>query len=260
MRPPHPDTELAVLGEAVRRLYVEAPPAAVAERHVAAMLAEAGRVAASDAAPRPEAGRALRRRGVPVLRLASVIGAAFVATAGMAVAGVRPPEPFSDLYEAVGFDVPGTDGDDSDSDAKKAGNRNGRGDHDSSKPAQAQPTAGSASQGSASDEPGRRQGQQPGHPSAEGQETAQQAQSGQTPPTDPGRSEDHPVPQGTDPGETGASAHSSSPAVPPAGSTSQGTAPTDPSASAPGRTGGPVATPDADIGGAADEVRGNPHG
>ena len=257
MRPAHPDTELALLGEAVRRLYVEVPPADLAERHVAAMLAEAERVAASGAAPTPEAGRALRRRGVPVLRLASVIGAAFVATAGLAVAGVRPPEPFSDLYEAVGFDVPGSDGGDSDAAAKKDGNR---GDHGSSTAEQSQPAAGSASQGSAAaDEPGRRQGQQPGHPSAEGQETAAQAQSGQTPPTDPGRSEDHPAPQGAGAGGTGPPAHSAAPEAPPAGSTSQGTAPAAPPTSAPGRTEGAVETPGAGIGGTVDEVRGNPH-
>jgi hypothetical protein len=140
-----------------------------------------------------------------------VVGASFLATAGLAVAGVRPPEPYSDIYEAVGFDVPGSD----DPSEQQGSNR---------EDASTTPEVGNApgANGAGEDRPGRRQGQQPGHPSEEGQKTAEQARSGSTPPTDPGRSELHPVPPGLGPDADGPPGRSQS-ADPPGKSRAGGT-------------------------------------
>jgi hypothetical protein len=247
MRTTHAETELATVGAAIRDAYVEAPPAEVAERHIAAMLAEAERIAA-EALP-PTAARLPRRR-IPVFRLAAVVGASFIATAGLAVAGVRPPEPFSDLYEAVGFDIPGNDGGTQES--GKGGDAGRGSGGPGSKPAGASVTGAEQGQQTSANQqdgkPGRRQGQQPGHSSEEGQETAEEARSGSTPPTDPGRSEDHPAPQpvGPDgngaPGQSGTgagapdhsqgSSRSAAPAAPPGQARSRG-------ATARGSRGGP---------------------
>jgi hypothetical protein len=105
-------SELAAVGRAVRAVYVEDPAPEVAEAHIAAILAEAERVTAAGAdltGVAPARPRRPRGRGVLAIRLAAVVASAFVASAGLAIAGVRPPEPFSDVLEGLGFDVPGSD-------------------------------------------------------------------------------------------------------------------------------------------------------
>jgi hypothetical protein len=242
MRSAPAETELAALGDKVRRAYVHDPPADVAERHIAAILAEADRVAAG--AP-VDVGRAPApsRRRVPLLRLAALAGATFAVTGGLAVAGVRPPEPFSDLYEAVGFDVPGSDddggtagdqgGEKRDDDSKTAG-RNGDGGGSSASARVGDPSGGEASSDQSA-KPGERTGQQAGHASEEGQKTADDARSGNTPPSDPGRSESHPEPQGTGPQGAGPPAQGDGGPPPHA----QGTPPSRSSLDPPGHSGEP---------------------
>jgi hypothetical protein len=120
------------------------------------------------------------------------------------VAGVRPPEPISDAFESVGIDVPGTDRDDSDDGRDTpADDEAARDNSDGDAPAV------SGQGGSNATNDGPTPGAEHANPNAtEGQKTAEQARSGQTPPDAPGRSEDHPAPQGNgtppeDPGNLG---------------------------------------------------------
>jgi hypothetical protein len=205
MRASELQTQMAAFESQLRDAYVRPPGAAVAEAHVEAMLAEAEAIAATAVIEAPSTPtRAPRSRWVVVRRLALVPVAVLVAGGGLAMAGVRPPEPISDAFESVGIDVPGSDKQDSRGDGDKperagpAGNDDGDG-----APAGSSPGAGNSTNDGAT--PGAEQA----NPNAnEGQETAEQARSGQTPPDEPGRSDDHPAPQGNgtppeDPGRPG---------------------------------------------------------
>ncbi|HEX2128020.1 MAG TPA: hypothetical protein VHF58_02265 [Solirubrobacterales bacterium] len=187
-------TELAAVGRAVRDAYVRELDPEVTEVHLAAILAEAERVAAAgaDLGAAPAAPRRSTSRRALAVRLAAVVASAFVASAGLAIAGVRPPEPFSDVFEGVGFDVPGSDrsGDDEASPT-------GQDRRENSPVAPAAPPGGAQSVPSAREGTptgGEQRSAQGDEASSEGRETASQAQSGNTPPSDPGRSEDHPDP------------------------------------------------------------------
>ena len=187
-----------------RATLLRPPDAEVAERHLAAILAEA-RVAAQSPPPvEPVAGR-------PLGRIAAALAAALVlVTGGLAAAGVRPPEPISDALESVGVPVPGDDGE-----GDGEGRPGAAAPDDEPGAGAAEPTPG--------DGQGRKQGQQPGHPSEEGQETAADARDGGGPPDEPGQSEEH-----TDAPSGGGSA-GSAPATP-------AQPPTEPQADAPGQT------------------------
>jgi hypothetical protein len=196
MRASELQLNLAAFETRLREAYVRPPTAAVAEAHVQAMLAEAGAIAATAVieAP-PTRTRAPRSRWVAVRRLALVPLAVLVAGGGLAVAGVRPPEPISDVFESVGIDVPGTDEGDSD-DGRYVKPADGEAVRDTSD-GEAPAVSGQAGSNATNDGP--TPGAEHANPNAkEGQETAEQARSGQTPPDAPGRSEDHPAPQGND--------------------------------------------------------------
>jgi hypothetical protein len=206
MRASELQADVAAFETRLRETYVRPPSAAVAEAHVEAMLAEADAIAATAVLESPPARtRARRSRWVLARRLALVPAAVLVVGGGLAVAGVRPPEPVSDVFESVGIDVPGSD---------EEGSENGR-DRESAdddarggKTDDAAPT-GSGEGGSNTANDGQTPGADRANPNArEGQETAEQARSGQTPPEGPGRSDDHPAPQGSgtppeDPGHPG---------------------------------------------------------
>jgi hypothetical protein len=205
MRASEHDIEIAAFESRLRDAYVRPPATAVAEAHVAAMLAEADAITATaviDAHSTP--ARALRRRWVAVRRLALVPLAVLVAGGGLAVAGVRPPEPLSDAFESVGIDVPGSDKEDSKSDGDKAERGGSAGNEDGN----GAPASSSRGTGNSTND-GATPGSEQANPNAsEGQKTAEQARSGQTPPDGPGRSDDHPAPQGNgtppeDPGHPG---------------------------------------------------------
>lgn len=241
----------------LRGALLVAPPPERAEAQLAAILAEVRTMPAAEATTRPA-----RRRRAPLLRLAAVAAAGLVAlTGGLAVAGVRPPEPVSDLLESLGVDVPGSDAGEGSAPAAAPAGERARPDAESEGSNGAGASAASAPDGSAGSaqgaqgSPGDRRGnahangngdangnagnqaaagQAHGNgaeASAEGQETAAEAQSGETPPSEPGNSEN---------------AHSqgggASQAAPP--THSQGTPPSEPQADAPGQSG----------------TSGNPHG
>jgi hypothetical protein len=197
-------TEMAAFESRLKAAYVRAPEAAVAEAHVEAMLAEADAIAATAvlAEPTERLARAPRSRWVAVRRLALVPLGVLALGGGLAVAGVRPPEPISDVFESVGIDVPGSDEERSDG----AGDGKAIGDEAKQRNGQARETSGS---GANTTNDGATPGAAQANPDAsEGQETAEQARSGQTPPEGPGRSDDHPAPQGSgtppeDPGHPG---------------------------------------------------------
>jgi hypothetical protein len=207
------DSDMAAFESQIRDEFVRPPSTAVAEAHLTAMLAAAEAVATTDPLVPARPKRTRRNGWVVVRRLALVPLAVLVAGAGMAVAGVRPPEPISDLFERAGVDVPGSD---------EEGDDRGRGETPSEPAEPAEP----ADRGERSDQTGEtaietgeratntsNDGPTPGaqranENAAEGQRTAEQARSGQTPPDMPGHSEDHPTPQGSgtppeDPGHQG---------------------------------------------------------
>jgi hypothetical protein len=204
MRASELDTEMAAFEAQLRDAYVRPPAAAVAEAHVAAMLAEADAIAATAVLEAPTTpARQPHSRWVAARRLALVPVAVLVAGGGLAVAGVRPPEPISDAFESVGIDVPGSDEEESKAGGEKPERAGSGSNDDGEAPANSSPGAGN----SANDGP--TPGSEQANPNAnEGQKTAEQARSGQTPPDGPGRSDDHPVPQGSgtppeDPGHPG---------------------------------------------------------
>jgi hypothetical protein len=211
MRASELQLDLAAFETRLRETYVRPPTAAVAEAHVQAMLAEADAIAATAVVEAPPTRtRAPRSRWVALRRLALVPLAVLVAGGGLALAGVRPPEPISDVFESVGIDVPGTDEEAADEEAADDG-REGKspGDSAARDRSDGEAPAASSQGGSNAANDGPTPGAEHANRNAgEGQETAEQARSGQTPPDMPGRSEDHPAPQGNgtppeDPGHPG---------------------------------------------------------
>jgi hypothetical protein len=198
------DIEVAAFESRLRDAYVRRPAPAVADAHVEAMLAEAEAIAATAVLDTPVSSpQRPRSQWVVARRLALVPLGVLAIGGGLAVAGVRPPEPLSDAFKSVGIDVPGSDDedstpDDTDRPPEDSGAHEGTGG--------GSPT-GSGGENAANDGPtsgANRANENAG----EGQKTAEQARSGQTPPDQPGRSEDHPAPQGNgtppeDPGHTG---------------------------------------------------------
>ena len=187
------NTELAAVGRELRAVFVADPDPELTEAHLAAILAEAERVAAAGAERASTAtsrGRRLAPRPALALRLAAVVASAFVASAGLALAGVRPPEPFSDLFEGIGFDVPGSDRANSDSPGApgdtSAVEQLGSGRTDGADASQ----AGGRTAGVDGVDQRTAQGEEA---SAEGQATAEDARDDGGPPREPGRSEDHPA-------------------------------------------------------------------
>jgi hypothetical protein len=205
---PGADPELSELATAVREVrnaYVRAPEADLAATHLVAIVTEARRIAAlddgaaEDSSAAAAGGDALvsarrppaRRRRTPILRLAAVALAVLAAMAGIAVAGIRPPEPIADALEGIGLDVPGDDGDSSEAGRSAPADRRG-------KPAAGDdraPARGAGEPGGRSAEHRRdgerSHGQRGAEASAEGRETAAEVESEGGPPTDPGVSEDH---------------------------------------------------------------------
>jgi hypothetical protein len=241
--------ELAAVASAVRAAFVRTPSPEIAERHIAAMVAEADRIArlegrqfaaagrhgfdSSPAAAGESAKASVRRpptrRGRFVsLRLAAVGLAALLAMSGLAIAGVRPPEPIADGLEALGLNVPGDDG--AERGAPPAGSdarppaQDGSASGEASEDGPARQPAREADVGASPDErtPARepRPSEQGEDASADGQETAAQAQSGTTPPPEPGQSEAHSQGQGPpqDPGGAGAQSTPGLPTAPPGAS------------------------------------------
>jgi hypothetical protein len=197
------DTDLAAFEGRLREAYVRTPAPAVAEAHIATMLAEAEAIAITApldaAAIRSKPAR--RSRWVVARRLALAPLAVLVASAGLAVAGVRPPEPISDLFEQVGIDVPGSD---------EESDEGGRSEAPVDRSERGGATGIGAGDGSGNpSNDGATPGAQHANEKAdEGQETAEQARSGDTPPDTPGQSGDHPAPRGNgtppeDPGQPG---------------------------------------------------------
>jgi hypothetical protein len=206
MRASEHDIEIAAFESRLRDAYVRPPATAVAEAHVEAMLAEAEAIAATAVLEAPVTPtRRSSSRWVAVRRLALVPLGVLVIGGGLAVAGVRPPEPISDAFESVGINMPGTDEESSDtgSDEKSTDDRPARHQGDGETPAV------SGEGGSNATNDGPTPGAERANENArEGQKTAEQARSGQTPPDGPGRSDDHPAPQGNgtppeDPGHPG---------------------------------------------------------
>lgn len=231
--------ELAAVARALRETFVRPPAPELAERHLAAIVAEAHRIASlkgarvstarplsNDSSP-TAAGESVQasvrrpptRRGrlVP-LRLAAVGLAALLGMSGLAIAGVRPPEPIADGLEALGVSVPGDESaDDDDPGTGERGRQPRSGQRRSDAAVGGAATREAAGPGArkqrsprAGDARGRgderRRGQRGDEASAEGRETAAAAQAGDTPPPEPGRSEDHSQGQGppADPGSTAA--------------------------------------------------------
>lgn len=191
------DEELAVFANDLRDAFVRPAAPEVAERHITAMVAEAERAAVlgsahASRAPQAQFKRPARSRWALTARLAAIPAAIVMATAGLALAGVRPPEPVSDVLERAGVDVPG-----SDADSKQDG---GRTEDESTAPAgeaEAQGTEGTAPVNESEPNTGATPGaERANERAAEGQETAEQARNGQTPPDTPGQSGEHPQPQG----------------------------------------------------------------
>src|SRR5919106_4088327 len=200
------DKDLAAFEGRLRDAFVRAPAPAVAQEHLAAMLAEAEAVATTARLETPVAPqRTPRNRWIVVRRLALVPLAVLVAGAGLAVAGVRPPEPISDLFERAGIDVPGSDDEGDDGARGQApADRGERGDQGGEPAIDTGDGATNTSNDGAT--PGAKHANEN---ATEGQKTAEQARSGETPPDGPGRSDDHPAPQGNgtppeDPGNPGA--------------------------------------------------------
>jgi hypothetical protein len=224
MRASESDSDLTAFEGRVRDAYVRSPAPAVAQAHLTAMLAEAQAIAATASLETETmpSKRTPRNRWVLARRLALAPLAVLVAGAGLAVAGVRPPEPISDLFERVGVDVPGSDheGADADKGDKAPAGRDERGDGsdgagigaaDGGNPTNDGPTPGARHANEKADG---------------GQETAEQARSGDAPPDAPGRSDDHPAPQGngTPPEDPGHEGHGK-PDSPPGQSRSSGQEP-----------------------------------
>jgi hypothetical protein len=193
-------TEMAAFESRLQDAYVRAP-----EAHVEAILAEADAIAATAVldAPAERLARAPRSRWVAVRRLALVPLGVLALGGGLALAGVRPPEPISDAFESVGIDVPGSDEERADDDG------DGKARNDEAQSRNGEARSGSDAAGANTTNDGATAGAAQANPNArEGQRTAEQARSGQTPPEGPGRSDDHPAPQGSgtppeDPGHQG---------------------------------------------------------
>jgi hypothetical protein len=202
------DREMAAFEGQIREAFVRAPAATVAEAHLTAMLAEAEAVATTAPLPVSATPRPPRRNGwVVVRRLALVPLAVLVAGAGMAVAGVRPPEPISDLFERAGVNVPGSDDEGDDGGRGEAPADRGERGEGGAQSGETAIETGDGATNTTNDGP-TPGAQRANENAAEGQRTAEQARSGETPPDTPGRSDDHPAPQGTgtppeDPGHPG---------------------------------------------------------
>ncbi len=203
-----PEPELAEFARDVRAAFVRPLHPSVSERHVAAMLVEAERMPMATAGDAVSAQRLRPRTPAPrgwliARRLAVVALATFGLGAGLALAGVRPPEPISDALEGLGVDVPG-----SDEDSGQAGDKRSRGHARERESSSAGETAPAASSGGNSANDGETPGA--GHANenaSEGQRTATQARSGETPPEAPGQSDTQPQPSGngTPPEDPGSS-------------------------------------------------------
>lgn len=104
------DGSVITFERVLRDTFVRPPAAELAERHLAKILAESRRARVQAPRELPETHSARRRRGPALaLRLAALALAAFVLTAGLALAGVQPPEPVADMLESIGLNVPGDD-------------------------------------------------------------------------------------------------------------------------------------------------------
>jgi hypothetical protein len=193
----------------MRGALLQAPDHLTAERHLRAMLA------ASEAAPTgPTTSPARRRPRFAALRIAAAAGAGLVLlTCGLALAGVRPPEPISDALEAVGIDVPGSDVGSPEEPRSRPADSGGGG----SAGAEDAPSAGGAHADRASGQPNRARGEDRAderrsdrgeEASAEGQETAAEASSGEAPPSSPGASDASPPSDPGAPADPGPPAHS----------------------------------------------------
>jgi hypothetical protein len=208
------ERELSGFAAEMRGALLKAPDHATTERHLRAMLA-AGETT-SELAPAAAPVSIARRPRLMALRIAAVAGAGLVLlSGGLAIAGVRPPEPISDALESLGIDVPGSDADSSADEAAKPTKPRGEGDGGGSSaptPASdgAKPGRGVAK---GNDAPGARRaaershGQRGDEASAEGQETAAEASSGGAPPTSPGASD------ATPPQDPGAASNQETPPV-----------------------------------------------
>ena len=237
------DRELAAVGHAIRAAYLGEPEPEVTETHLAAILAEAERVTAAGARPAAAipAGRFHfgGRRGL-AFRLVAVVASAFIASAGLAIAGVRPPEPMGELFERIGFDVSGSDHGDAVHPRQSRGGGAHAGEEDSGAPGG---RAENAVPRSAPGEGGAvaQSSNQGMDASSEGRETAEQAQSGATPPTEPGRSESHPTPPAAPPShsesEMGGPASQSGPGVGGIPDKPVAQPPVEPEVGAPGQSG-----------------------
>ena len=124
--------------EALRDAFLEAPPAAAEERHLAMIQAEG------------DARTAPTKPSVPArIRLAAVVAAAVlalpIAFAGLAFAGVRLPEPVDSAFETVGIDLPNQGGSEDDGDGDEAGEGDGSSRAESE--AEAEPATGTGGDG-----------------------------------------------------------------------------------------------------------------
>jgi hypothetical protein len=191
------DQEVAAFAREVHDLYVRAPAPALAERHLAAILAEAEDVTVVDRdlavepVPVPLRRPAPRLRWSLVRRLAAVALVTLVAGAGLALAGVRPLDPLRDALQGVGI----LEDDESGEGPSGSAAQNAHGGDGDASP---------AGRGENSSNDGATPGAKHAADAAdEGQATAEQARSGETPPDTPGRSGDHPQPQGAPPADPG---------------------------------------------------------
>lgn len=98
----HDDTEPAAFAGALRAALV--PPEAPNARRLVPMLAETARASAAEASTRRI--RAPRRRIAIAARIAFAVALLPVLSAGLAVAGVKLPEPAQSAFERVGIELP----------------------------------------------------------------------------------------------------------------------------------------------------------
>ena len=193
--------ELGAIVAELRTTYGRPPAEEVRDRHLTAIVAEAILVDEGSAvaagrkhAQAPTWITPARRGRAIAFRLAATALAALIGIAGLAVAGVKPPAALDSALERIGIGSGSDDRGEMPAAEEAAPRDRDPGDR---------PGRGEAGHGSNADPQSRSRGGERRSDtgtvnSAPGRDTADEAKSGRTPPTSPGRSEEH-RPEGAGP-------------------------------------------------------------